>query len=98
MNKNHHGENDKIENSFVITLRQLHLIIAFGLIGIFCIFITGYFWGKKNTYQELLHCYKEEAFADKINTSLCLFFDPLSLDEDKDEIDKVEKIEEGSEE
>ncbi|MGC2310000.1 MAG: hypothetical protein WA432_00060 [Candidatus Babeliaceae bacterium] len=88
MNKKH--END--ENSLKISQSQLQKIVIVMFLSIIFIFIAGYFWGKKTAQENLIKDYEQEAFADKIYTSLC------SLCETEDEEEKAEKIEEGSEE
>jgi hypothetical protein len=88
MNKKH----DNSENSsLIITYAQLQGVVVIIFIGMVFIFIAGYFWGKKSSQEELIKNYEQEAFADKVYTSLCSLCESL-------EEEKMEKIEEGPQE
>ncbi len=60
-------------NNYTITISPLHLrLISASLIGIiFFVFITGYYWGKKNAAEEILNQFSQDSFADKIYSSMC---------------------------
>ncbi|HLC06758.1 MAG TPA: SPOR domain-containing protein [Candidatus Babeliales bacterium] len=50
--------------------RQLSFIVAGLLFISFCIFMTGYFLGKKNVVEQFSEKVQQEAFADQIYTSV----------------------------
>jgi hypothetical protein len=50
--------------------RQLSVVIAGFLFLCFCIFITGYFLGKKNVAEQSVQAMQQEAFADHIYSSV----------------------------
>lgn len=50
--------------------RQLSLIVAVMLFLAFCIFMTGYFLGKKNSVEQFSEKMHQEAFADQVYTTV----------------------------
>jgi hypothetical protein len=50
--------------------RQLSLIVAGMLFLAFCIFMTGYFLGKKNSVEQFTEKMHKEAFADQVYTTV----------------------------
>lgn len=50
--------------------RQLSLIVAGLLFFAFCIFMTGYFLGKKNVVEQFSEKIQQEAFADQVYASV----------------------------
>lgn len=50
--------------------RQLSIVVAGFLFLCFCIFITGYFLGKKNVTEQSVQAMQQEAFADHIYSSV----------------------------
>jgi hypothetical protein len=63
------------------------LLISF-LVIIMSVFIAGYYWGKKSAVEQLMESLDQEAFADKIYTSMCSWDE--SANEAKDKTSEVE--------
>lgn len=72
--------------------RQLSLIVAGMLFLTFCIFMTGYFLGKKNSVEQFSEKMHKEAFADQVYTTVL-----ASAQEQETDTDIVEVVQQPTE-
>lgn len=70
-----------------VTHKQASYLVALIIIGMFFIFIAGYYWGKKTASEVFAEQTGQEALSDKIYTSLCALYDVQ--ERDSEESDKI---------
>lgn len=73
------------------------LLVALMLLFL-CIFVAGYYWGKKSAIERFMKDLDQESFADKIYTSMCSWEDSSDESKEKEEINDDSISSEGSEE
>ncbi len=76
---------------FQLTPKQIsHLAAGFVLISFF-IFISGYYWGKKNGINSLTEQLEAESMSDKMYSAICSINDVADIDkEDVEDVGEVE--------
>lgn len=60
--------------------RELSYCVAGGLLGLFFVFMAGFFWGQQHAIKDFLHKLNQDSFADQVASSLYVLTDnPLEL-------------------
>jgi hypothetical protein len=67
-------------------------LTALLLMTLFCVFVGGYFLGKRAASQELFEQLQDETLADRIQHSLHTFYKPLPTEEDDPKIIEESRI------
>lgn len=63
------------DNGLYFNARQASWVVVIAIMLGFFIFITGYFWGKRNGAQELSFVASQESLTDQVYSSLCVMND-----------------------
>lgn len=67
---------------------QASRLVAAALIVMVCIFVAGYYLGKKGHGEELAECVKRDAFADHVYSSLSALYGTDFQENDDREYEK----------
>lgn len=70
--------------------RELSYCVAGGLLGLFFVFMAGFFWGQQHAIKDFLHTLNQDSFADQVASSLYVLTDPTP------ELPETEQEESGS--
>ena len=69
------GDSRSTKSGIFLTGRQVSLMVSSGVMLSFCVFITGYFLGKKKAVEKFYSKIDQDSFADQIYYSMCSMYD-----------------------
>lgn len=64
-------DDENNEAGLTVSHRQASLVLAGCLFGVFFSFVSGYFWGQRQTASQFVMKTEQDSFADQVYSSMC---------------------------